>query len=215
MPSIMVVYWICNNLLSMIAETVAGKILRKDYETMRLAQEKQALEEKEEERRQKEQKLKEIQQRKEEKTQNKGKGKSKKKSQKKIEEAPLDKTASREGLRSYARGRAYDPNRYPNPNLIGPNGEIIPEEFVNIPQDSTIERLKSLETPEIPQDEGYEEILLESTSQEEEDESSYVTMEQAEHSFQSTSSQEDIQNWDAQKQVIMDSLNKDKSNDEE
>lgn len=122
MPSIMVLYWICNNVLSMITEIFAGKILKKDYEEASRVKEKQALEEKEEERRQKEQKLLEIQRKKEEQAQNKGKKKKKKspESQDSAEQVvPLDKEASRVGMRTYARGRAYDPQRYPNPHEIG------------------------------------------------------------------------------------------------
>ena len=34
----------------------------------------------------------------------------------------MDLSASREGLRAYARGRAYDPNRYPVTPYVDPNG---------------------------------------------------------------------------------------------
>ncbi|MFI3253138.1 MAG: membrane protein insertase YidC [Eubacteriales bacterium] len=122
MPSIMVVYWISNNFLSMIQEIFAGQILKKDYEQMRLVQERQAKEQKEDEKRQKEQKVKEIERKKAEQAENKGKNKDKKKKKPQAsEEEKLDKTASREGMRAYARGRAYDPNRYPNPNGLGEN----------------------------------------------------------------------------------------------
>ena len=37
-------------------------------------------------------------------------------------------SASREGLRTYARGRAYDPNRYPITPYVDPNGPAKPVE---------------------------------------------------------------------------------------
>ena len=39
----------------------------------------------------------------------------------------MDLSASREGLRAYARGRAYDPNRYPVTPYWDPNGPAKPE----------------------------------------------------------------------------------------
>ncbi len=122
MPSIMVVYWIANNLLSMVSEIVAGKILKKDYAHVREVQEQREREEKEAEKREKEEKVKQIEARKAELAQNKGKPKQKKKKPvEEIQDSPVDKEASREGLRTYARGRAYDPNRYPNPHDIAEN----------------------------------------------------------------------------------------------
>lgn len=38
----------------------------------------------------------------------------------------MDLSASREGLRAYARGRAYDPNRYPITPYYDPNGPAKP-----------------------------------------------------------------------------------------
>lgn len=116
MPSIMVVYWITNNLLSMVQEMVAGQVLKKDYEEARANAEKRALEEKEREKKEKQEKIKEIEKKRQEQQNNKGKSSKKKKKVPTEEEADkLDKEASREGMRTYARGRAYDPNRYPNP----------------------------------------------------------------------------------------------------
>ena len=40
----------------------------------------------------------------------------------------MDLSASREGLRTYARGRAYDPNRYPITPYRDPNGPAKPVE---------------------------------------------------------------------------------------
>lgn len=111
MPAALSVYWIANSLLSMVSEFVAGKMLKKDYEKARVEQERRALEEKEEEKRLKEEARQERARRLEEQKKN-SKGK-KKPQQKKEETVPgVNKDASREGLRAYARGRAYDPYRF-------------------------------------------------------------------------------------------------------
>lgn len=187
MPSIMVIYWISNNLLAMIQEFFAGKILKKDYEQMREKQERQAIEAKEEEKRLKEEKRKEIEERKLEQAQNKGKKgkKPKKKPETKVE--TRDKDASREGLRQYARGRSYDPNRYPNPN--GENFE-------------TIDPIEALEETEIPEDEGYDSVLFENkTVDSEESREKHQKQEQESHR-DSDASQEVIDKWEAQKKRL-------------
>lgn len=119
MPSIMVIYWITNNLLAMVQELVAGQMLKKDYEEARQHNEKQKEKQKALEQKEKEEKVKEIQRRREESQQNKGKKKKTKKESNDAENPEnqqLDKDASREGLRAYARGRNYKADRYPNPN---------------------------------------------------------------------------------------------------
>ncbi len=109
MPAALSVYWIANSLLSMLQEFIAGKMLKKDYEKARLEQERRAIEEKEEEKRLKEEARQERARRLEEQKKNKGK----KKAPKKEDATPgVNKEASREGLRAYARGRAYDPYRF-------------------------------------------------------------------------------------------------------
>lgn len=112
MPAGLCVYWIAQNLLSMVQELVASRMLKKDYEKAAAEAARREAEEKEEERRQKEAEREERARRIEEAKQNKGK---KKPSLKKKEEEAIPaavKEASREGLRAYARGRAYDPYRY-------------------------------------------------------------------------------------------------------
>lgn len=194
MPSIMVVYWIANNLLAMVQEMVAGQILKKDYEEMRIKQEQRALAEKEEEKRLKAEKVKEIERRKEELSKNKGKKKKKAKPTEPTDE-PVDKSASREGMRSYARGRAYDPNRYPNPN-----GET---EESNITQG---EPIKALEETQIPEDEGYDTVLLSSKQEEELEDVSYETQEELETSHSSTATEEEKASWEEQKQKLKEDL---------
>jgi len=85
-------------------------MLKKDYEEARLAAEKRAQEEKEEEKRRKEEARLERARRIEEE-----KNSKKKKGAKKDVEPDRDginKDDSREGLRAYARGRSYIPNRF-------------------------------------------------------------------------------------------------------
>lgn len=110
MPVGLCVYWVANNLLSMVQELIAGKLLKKDYEAARIAAEKREQEEKEEEKRRKEEARLERARRLEEEKKNKGK---KKPAQKKAEVQPgINKDDSKVGMRAYARGRAYDPNRF-------------------------------------------------------------------------------------------------------
>lgn len=191
MPSIMVVYWIANNLLAMVQELAAAQILKKDYAEMRAKQEERARLEKEEEKRLKAEKVKEIERRREELSKNKGKkGKKANNSKAKEEtEESLDKNASREGLRTYARGRAYDPNRYPNPNK---------EELF-----STTEPVKALETTEIPEDEGYDTVKLSSKDQEhaKEEAKSHEKLE-LEQGHESTATQEERDQWEEQKKRL-------------
>lgn len=107
MPAGLCVYWIANSLLQMIQELICAKILRKDYEAARIAAEELAKKEKEAEKERRriaaEKKAAAI-------AANKGKAK---KVQPQAKNKGVDLTASREGLRTYARGRAYDPERYP------------------------------------------------------------------------------------------------------
>lgn len=107
MPAGLCVYWIINSLLSMVQELISGKMLKKDYEEAAENARKQALLDKEEEKRRKAALSAERSKRIEE--QKKQKGKKKNKS---AAEPGVDKSASTVGLRTYARGRAYDPHRY-------------------------------------------------------------------------------------------------------
>lgn len=107
MPAGLCVYWIANSLFSMIQEVIAAQMLKKDYAAAAEARRKQELLDKEEEKRKKELLRQERAKRAEEKK----KGGKKKKEAKEAEPG-VDLTASRVGLRAYARGRAYDPNRF-------------------------------------------------------------------------------------------------------
>ncbi len=106
MPAGLCIYWIVNSLLSMLQEFLAGKLLKKDYEEAAENARKQALLDKEEEKRRKAALSAERAKRAAEKKQ-KGKKKDKDKAP-----AGVDVSASRVGIRAYARGRAYDPDRF-------------------------------------------------------------------------------------------------------
>ena len=121
LPAGMCIYWIANSLLGMVQEVICGALLRKDYEAAQKEMEEQAAKAKEVEKERRriaaEKKAAAI-----------AAGKDPKKAhQKKNREPGVDLSASREGLRAYARGRAYDPNRYPVTPYRDPNGPAKPE----------------------------------------------------------------------------------------
>lgn len=120
MPAGMCLYWIINSLLIMVQEIICGRMLRKDYEAAQREMEEQQKKAKEAEKERRriaaEKKAAAI-----------AAGKDPKKNkQKKNKEPGVDLSASREGLRAYARGRAYDPNRYPITPYWDPNGPAKP-----------------------------------------------------------------------------------------
>ena len=123
MPAALCVYWIANSLFSMVQEVIAARVLRKDYEQARRAAEQRALQVKEEEKKRKEQARLERERRAQEEKQNKKKGIKK---GGEPEQDGVNKDDSREGLRAYARGRAYIPGRfdgvteYVDPNTLPP-----------------------------------------------------------------------------------------------
>ena len=105
MPVAMCVYWIANSLFSVIQELIAGKILKKDYEAARAAAAER---------------------------EKKNRGKKKPGQKKSDSEQPgIRKSDSRVGMRTYARGRAYDPNRFGGVTPYhDPNAPEIPEDAV-------------------------------------------------------------------------------------
>ena len=118
MPVALCLYWVIQNLLSMVQEIIAGKILKKDYEAARLAAEERERQEKIDEKRRKEEARLERARRIEEEKNNKGKKKAEPK-----EESNINKTDSTIGMRTYARGRSYDPNRFGGVTpYVDPNG---------------------------------------------------------------------------------------------
>lgn len=168
MPAGLCIYWISNSVLMMVQEVICGRMLRKDYEAAQkeLEEQQRKAKEAEKERRRKaaEKKAAAI-----------AAGKSGKK-QPESKKKGADVSASREGLRTYARGRAYDPNRYPITPYRDPNGPAKPveeepkeltEEEKRILAESGTEPAtaaeKAIEVPETPAEEdgSYEEAYSE------------------------------------------------------
>ena len=113
MPAALCVYWITNNLLSLVQEILCGRILKKDYEEAARQAEERARLEKEEEKEERRRKAEERARRIEEEKLNKGKKKKTEKKRDDEEKVPgVVKDYSRVGIRQYARGRAYDPYRF-------------------------------------------------------------------------------------------------------
>ena len=134
LPAGMCVYWIANSLLGMVQEIVAGRLLRKDYEAAQKEMAEQAAKAKEAEK-----ERRRIAAEKKAAAIAAGKDPKKARQKKKQQEPGVDKSASREGLRAYARGRAYDPNRYPITPYWDPNGPAKPAEAEEEPQKLTEE----------------------------------------------------------------------------
>lgn len=117
LPAGMCIYWIANSILGMVQEIICGKLLRKDYEAAQIEMAEQAAKAKEAEK-----ERRRIAAEKKAAAIAAGKDPKKAHQKKKQQEPGVDKSASREGLRAYARGRAYDPNRYPVTPYWDPNG---------------------------------------------------------------------------------------------
>ena len=111
MPAAMSIYWVSNNVLSLFQELLAGKILKKDYEAAAAARAEQERLEKEEEKQRRREAAERKAQAIADAKANKGKKKAKPVEEKKKSDASVI-DVSRVGIRSYARGRAYDPYRY-------------------------------------------------------------------------------------------------------
>ncbi|MPM49123.1 Membrane protein insertase YidC [bioreactor metagenome] len=103
LPAALGIYWIANNVFTMLQEFVAGKLLKKDFEAMKREQAERELREKEEEK-----------ERRRIAAENKAKAAAEGKKRQAVErKVSGDVLAnSRVGIRAYARGRNYDPNRF-------------------------------------------------------------------------------------------------------
>ena len=110
MPAALSIYWIANNILGLGQELISSKLLKKDYERAAEEARLREIEEKEEEKRLRREKAEQRAREAEEARKNKGKKKEKDPDQEKM--SPEQKAASRVGMRQYARGRAYDPDRF-------------------------------------------------------------------------------------------------------
>ena len=111
-PAGLSIYWIAQYVVTMGQELICAKLLKKDYEAARAAAEERERREKEEEKQRKEEARLERQRRLEEEKKNRGKKKPGQKKPDEPEEEGVNKNDSREGIRAYARGRAYIPGRF-------------------------------------------------------------------------------------------------------
>lgn len=123
-PAGLSIYWIAQYFVTMIQEVICARMLKKDYEAAREAAAKREAEEKEEEKRRKEEARLERQHRLDEEKKNRGKKKPVQKKDREPDQEGVNREDSREGIRAYARGRAYIPDRfggvtpYTDPNLF-------------------------------------------------------------------------------------------------
>ena len=182
MPAGLCVYWIINSLTSMLQEFISGKMLKKDYEKAAALRAEQEAKEKEEEKRKRreaaERRAKAI----EEAKNNKGK---KKKPAVESSEKKKERTTDvgRIGMRPYARGRAYDPERfggvtpYQDPGApideeavaaaLAAKGEMIEEEPVAEGADTSVEQVEAIGEETASIEEAAEEISEEEEQTEE------------------------------------------------
>lgn len=112
MPAGLGIYWVINNLLSMLQEFLGAKILKKDYEAAAVARAEQERLEKEEEKNRRREAVERKAQAIAEAKANKGKKKAITAEKKKSDASVI--SVSSVGIRAYARGRAYDPYRHSN-----------------------------------------------------------------------------------------------------
>ena len=159
MPAALCVYWIANSVFTMAQELIAARMLREDYEKARIAAEQRAKEEKLEEKRRKEEARLERERRAEEEKANKKKGVGK--SGEPGEEVNRDD--SREGLRAYARGRAYVPDRFggvtpyvdPAESIVDPKAKRAEQQ---LPEKLDLTERKENEQPADAQDDNKESV---------------------------------------------------------
>ena len=114
MPAALSVYWIANNVFTVLSEWIFSIILKKEYAQAAIEREEQEKRAKEEEARRREEEREERARRIEEEKlarKNLAKRKAMKQQQKK-EKSGGNNEASRIGIRAYARGRSYDPFRF-------------------------------------------------------------------------------------------------------
>ena len=157
-PAGLCIYWIANSVLMMAQEILCGRILRKDYEAAQKAMEEQARKNKEAEKERRrisaEKKAAAI-------------AAGKKKVQPQAKNKGVDVTASREGMRTYARGRAYDPNRYPITPYVDPNTKKKEETVEPLTEEEKeILTENGIAIPEIPAEVVEETVEVETTKTE-------------------------------------------------
>lgn len=110
MPAAMGIYITTNSVFSTLQEVLCARLLKADYEKAAEAARQRELQEKEEEKRLRRERAEQKAREAEEARKNKGKKKEKTGDDSKM--TPGQREASRVGIRQYARGRSYDPDRY-------------------------------------------------------------------------------------------------------
>ncbi len=158
MSAAMGLYIIANSVFSVGQEIICGKMLKKDYEQAAEAARLREIEEKEEEKRLRREKAEQRAREAEEARKNKGKKKEKDPDEDKT--TAQQKAASRVGMRQYARGRAYDPDRFGGvtPYHEDLTKEAAPEEEKPEPAPA-VEETAGHDAP-IPQESAVEETTL-------------------------------------------------------
>jgi YidC/Oxa1 family membrane protein insertase len=150
MPAALCVYWIANSLFTMLQELICGKLLKNDYEKAAAARAEQERLEKEEIKRQKAERAARIAAEQEEAKRNKGKKKPAAPKAKKKESTTEE---GRVGIRPYARGRSYDPDRYGGvTEYRDGDAKAIPEDAVQPTQpeaETPAEELTAAAQPEL------------------------------------------------------------------
>jgi len=165
MPAAMSIYWVSNNVLSLGQELLAGKILKKDYEAAAAARAEQERLEKEEEKQRRREAAERKAQAIAEAKANKGKKKAKPAEEKKKSDASVI-DVSRVGIRSYARGRAYDPYRYSHdgPTPYKDPGTPVDETAVEKALEKKSDHLQAVAAEGVADELIVNEILEESTA---------------------------------------------------
>lgn len=142
MPAGMCVYMAFNAIFMAVQELICARMLRGKYAEMEAARQKRLEEEKEKERQRKAEIAARRAAEEEERKKNRGKKKADK-----PKKAPAPKE-SRVGMRTYARGRAYDPNRYTVTPYHDPSGKVAEEPLA---EPAPEERPETLAEPVAPE----------------------------------------------------------------
>ena len=142
MPAGMCVYMAFNAIFMAVQELICARMLRGKYAEMEAARQKRLEEEKEKERQRKAEIAARRAAEEEERKKNRGKKKTDK-----SKKTPAPKE-SRVGMRTYARGRAYDPNRYTVTPYHDPSGKVAEEPLA---EPTPEERPETLAEPVAPE----------------------------------------------------------------
>lgn len=192
MPAGLCVYWIINSLTSMLQEFISAKLLKKDYEKAAALRAEQEQKEKEEEKRKRreaaERRAKAI----EEAKNNKGK---KKKPAADSSEKKKERTTDvgRIGMRPYARGRAYDPDRFGGVTPYQDPGAPIDEEAVAAAlaaKGALEEEETAADVAETPVEQAAETVVEETTAEETAEEAAEEVSEEVEEESEASEEEE-------------------------